>query len=503
MAGQGLQDGGDDGGSAGRTERQHRPAVVQHDRRGHGRARPLAGAGQVRVRDSGRRGGEGEVGQLVVEQEAAAGDCDRAAAGGLDGQGVGDDVAPAVGDRQVRGVLALVRGRGGLSGGGAGHRAARVAGGQRAGQGPVRLDQAGAGVGEALREQLAGRHVLGGRITDPAAAVGEGDPGGLDEAVQVLRLGELGEVGAFEDVERLADRGAAGGGGRHAVDVQAPVADPGGVLPLGAVRAQVPGGQVAGPDRAGGRGVHRGCADGADDVVGDGAPVEGAGSLAGEFGIGVGEVRVLEGGADDRQGAARQEELRGVREVPEPGFVELGLCPEGGVHREAVAGQFLGGPQELAQRAAAPGVEGALPGGGGAGDTDAEAAGLALGEGDRLAVLLEQGGRGRGRGGLPAVDGVHPAGAGVVVDEVAAASDPGRVGLGDAERGGGGDGRVDGVAAGAQHGDPGCRGVGVDAGDGSAVAGGDGYLRRRGGGRGGGGRGGSGPDECGDDGQHR
>ncbi|GAA3077095.1 hypothetical protein GCM10020254_21410 [Streptomyces goshikiensis] len=124
---------------------------------------------------------------------------------------------------------------------------------------------------------------------------------------------------------------------------------------------------------------------------------------------------------------------------------------------------------------------------GGAGDADGAAAGLALLEGDGDAVLLEQGGGGRGRGGLAPVDGVHPAGLGVVVDEVAAPADARRVGLGDPEGRGGGDGRVHGVAAGAQDGDAHGRGVGVDAGDGPAVPGGDGHLGRRGGG---GGRGG-------------
>ena len=75
--------------------------------------------------------------------------------------------------------------------------------------------------------------------------------------------------------------------------------------------------------------------------------------------------------------------------------------------------------------------------------------------------------------GLAAVDGVHRAGLGVVVDEVAAAADARGVGLGDAERGGRGDGRVHGVAALAQHLDPGGRGVRVDARDRAAVSDGD------------------------------
>ena len=107
----------------------------------------------------------------------------------------------------------------------------------------------------------------------------------------------------------------------------------------------------------------------------------------------------------------------------------------------------------------------ALPGGGGAGHADRDAAGDQLrGEVVGLAGLgVDEGvARHRLRRGLPAVDGAHLAGLGVVVDEEAAAADAGAVGLGDAERRGGRDGRVDGVAAVAQHPQPDPGGVGVD-----------------------------------------
>ena len=73
----------------------------QHDRRRHRAARPLARAGQVRVGRRALGGREVEVGQLVVEQEAAAGHDDAVAAGRLDGQRVRHHVAPPVGDGQV------------------------------------------------------------------------------------------------------------------------------------------------------------------------------------------------------------------------------------------------------------------------------------------------------------------------------------------------------------------------------------------------------------------
>ena len=68
------------------------------------------------------------------------------------------------------------------------------------------------------------------------------------------------------------------------------------------------------------------------------------------------------------------------------------------------------------------------------------------------------------RRGLPAVDGVHPAGLGVVVDEVAAAADAGGVGLGHPERGRRGHRGVDGVAAVPQHPEPGRGRLGIHAG---------------------------------------
>ena len=57
----------------------------------------LPGAGRLGSGTPANSGVGVEVGQLVVEQEPVAGDDDAAAAGLLDGQGVADHVAPAVG----------------------------------------------------------------------------------------------------------------------------------------------------------------------------------------------------------------------------------------------------------------------------------------------------------------------------------------------------------------------------------------------------------------------
>ena len=103
-----LQHGRDDGRAAGRAEREERLAVGEHDRRRHRAARALARPGQVGVGGAALGGREVEVGQLVVEQEAAAGHDHGVAADLLDGERVLDHVAPPVGDGQVGGALAAV-----------------------------------------------------------------------------------------------------------------------------------------------------------------------------------------------------------------------------------------------------------------------------------------------------------------------------------------------------------------------------------------------------------
>ena len=181
-------------------------AVLQHDRRRDRRARPLARARQVRVVDGRVGRGEGEVGQLVVEQEAAARHGDAAAAGLLDGQGVRRRRCPTC-RRPSDAWCSRPR----TSSGRPCRRCAQAAGsrGSPGASGLVStassLIRHAARVGEPLRQQLLRRHVLEGRVADPASAVGEGDPARLDVAVQVLRLARLREVGPLQDVERLAD----------------------------------------------------------------------------------------------------------------------------------------------------------------------------------------------------------------------------------------------------------------------------------------------------------
>ena len=78
-----------------------RLAVLEHDGRRHRGARPLAGLDAVGDRAPSVAGDEGEVGELVVEQEAA--DHQPRAEGVLDRRGHRGDVAVGIDDDEMRG----------------------------------------------------------------------------------------------------------------------------------------------------------------------------------------------------------------------------------------------------------------------------------------------------------------------------------------------------------------------------------------------------------------
>ena len=154
-----------------------------------------------------------EVGQLVVEQEPAAGHDDAGAAGLLDGERVLDDVAPLVGDGEVGGLDVL----------GVGRRRRRLALGRAArpsydvtspaATGLVRrgrrVDLAGPLGGELVGEQVARAGRRPGGVADVLAPVGERERARLEVVVQRLGPRQRREVVALEDVQRLADGGAA------------------------------------------------------------------------------------------------------------------------------------------------------------------------------------------------------------------------------------------------------------------------------------------------------
>jgi hypothetical protein len=151
----------------------------------------------------------GEVGQLVVEQEAAARDEHPGAAGLLDGQGVLHDVAPSVGHREVRGLDVLgvfcldARGRGG----GAVTVVARdVPRGDGRDERPRLADRAGSLGGEGVGEQVLQWYVDVRRVAEVLRPVGERQRGGLEVVVQRRAHVHGPDVVALHDVQRLPDR---------------------------------------------------------------------------------------------------------------------------------------------------------------------------------------------------------------------------------------------------------------------------------------------------------
>ncbi len=219
--------------------------------------------------------------------------------------------------------------------------------------------------------------------------------------VQVAHLARLRQVRVLQDVERLADGGAAGGGGarwstrsgRGTTSWWAPGVRRG--SRRGPSRASLPGRGLP----AGG-GVHGRVFDRLDDVVGDVPAVEARRRpCAAQLGVGAGEFRVLSRVEPTTQLPPGRNSFTVSRQA-EPGLVGRGLRAEGLVHREAVAGEPLGGPQQRAEPFAAPLVQRLLPGGGGARGADAQSAGDGVGEGQRLAVLREQVGVGAASGAV-------------------------------------------------------------------------------------------------------
>jgi hypothetical protein len=112
-----LQHDGDDAAAAGRSGDQPRFAVLEHDRRAHGRERPLARARQIGfaadepecVRHAGLCG---KIVELVVEQDAGALRHDAEPIIEIERVGVGNRVAEAVDHGEMRRVVAFVRSRG-------------------------------------------------------------------------------------------------------------------------------------------------------------------------------------------------------------------------------------------------------------------------------------------------------------------------------------------------------------------------------------------------------
>ena len=297
-----------------------------------------------------------------------------------------------------------------------------------------------------LREQAAQRHVEVVGVGEVGVAIGERVARRLEEVVLRLLARHRREVVTLEDVQRLTDRGAAARRRAHRPHVEPAVVDVG-RSPLG----RRVGVQVAHRDHTGPPDVVRGRADrwilnGLDQRVGDLPTVEPLRTEMRDPLVRRRELGVREDRADVARRAVGVEEERSAgRDVVEPVAVRLHLVEPHLVDHVAVAGDVDGGRQDLLQRHRAELLQRLLPGLDRAGDADGETAVAGAVEGQRRAVLPERRRVHRGRGRLAAVDRRDPA-AGGSHDHEAAAADATGEGLGDAEDGGRGDSRVDGVA---------------------------------------------------------
>jgi hypothetical protein len=177
------------------------------------------------------------------------------------------------------------------------------------------------------------------RIADVAVAVGEGEPSGLEVAVERQRAIGRRHFKAFEDVERLADRRAAARRRPHPVNVEAAVGDMRGRTPQRLVVGEVARRHHARPDREARIRVWRDrrMIDRLHKRGADRATVENPGSAAGDQLVGVGEVRVADDRPDrGRLALRRQVEAAARGEDPQARHVLLGLVVVGLVDDEAL-----------------------------------------------------------------------------------------------------------------------------------------------------------------------
>ena len=338
----GLQHGGDDHAAPRTAGGEPGLPIAKDDGGAHGGQGPLAARDGVALalhqpEHIGPAGQGGEVAHLVVEQHAGARHRDGRAETGVEGVGVADHVAVAVGDGVLGGVLAfaleyparrdLRRGRGALVG-------YQLALASRVGL-----------VGERRH-----RHLYEIRVTQVLAAVGVRQLHGLGEQVQVggAVVSQGGQVLVFQQVEDLQDVHAAGGGRgrRHDLEVAEAAANR---RPLqGAV-----GRQVLQRDQAVAALHLRG------DAAGDLALVKTVPAAGGDLPQGPGQVGLAQDLAD-LIGAAVGLEVQPQRFRVAAQAIGAGgeFVVEGEGHREALLGQGDGGRQYLFPAHAAVGFQG-------------------------------------------------------------------------------------------------------------------------------------------------
>ena len=227
-------------------------------------------------------------------------------------------------------------------------------------------------------------------------------------------------------------------------------------------------------------GTHRRLHHRGDDLLGEVAFVQDLGSPPAQQVVGLGQVRVAQHRADLGWRTTGKIQLTSAGEVSEPGGVVDCLLAERRIDDEALVSQPGSRTKRVLKVDRPPSVECQFPRRRRSRHADRQPAGDRLGERDGEpgldvdeGVLLHC-----RRSGLPAVDGVDPTGAGVVVDKEPAAADPGAVRLGDAPGGRCRDRRVDRVAASPEHVQADLRRVRVDRRHGAITAHSDRILRR-------------------------
>src|ERR1700686_3004088 len=279
----------DDPGAAGRAENQKKFAVFQHDSRGHGGERALAGADGIGgALDKSVCVGDalfgGEIVHFVVEQKAQAFGDDARAEGVVERSGDRDGVAFGIDDGIVGGVFSFANGGGAQLGYALQFMEDRWAFQLFAHAGMVEVDGVTPGGSVLFIDELRDRNFGEVRITHEIGAVVEGaaerfgfEVDGVGGAVAEFR-----EVEAFENIEDFDERNSAGGWRRSADDVVSAIGAANGLAFFDFV-----GGEILGSDQA------STFVDGSGEFAGHCAVVE----LVGIFGDafeGVSEFGVLE-----------------------------------------------------------------------------------------------------------------------------------------------------------------------------------------------------------------
>ena len=432
------QHGADDARPA-RAARHHEGlAVLDEQRRGHARKRPLArrnGVGApgihepIGIRGIGRHG---KIIHLVVENDPGARHGDAGTIRGVDRHGDPHHAPLAVGHREMRGARIVRRQTRRLD--------VRSLGG---------VDPGALGLGVLAGDQPGHGHIDEIAVAHVGGAIREGELHGLGHRVETRRTAGTrgGEIKTFEDVETLKQHGSARRRRREGVDLEAAVLALHRRANLGRVALEI----CKAEDAA--AAAHLG-----DNLLSDGPALDNPRPRLRNGAQGTGEIRLHEhfshfGPAIRRRGKLN---AHGFGKAPRIEAILERVDARGLEGSKGKAfGEFDGGGQHPGQRQRAPALEHQRHAGGetrdrhGEGAVDRRARGQTLGE-----IHIARGG---GGGRLPGIEGDHLA-IRTAHQRKGPAPEPGREGLGHRHRKGRGHGRIHRVAPGGQHRRPGLGG---------------------------------------------